>query len=123
MKKLILLLLFVGFFSEAEDGRSVCRIFWTEEVEKEVIELIIGKCKKGDILSMESRGMVPESDAEMIRGKFLSKFCRFDREIIIRDELGFREIKRFDEVIRPEITFYTLRCVLNSNEPRPVREG
>ena len=101
MKKLIFLLLFVGFFSDAS---FVCTLKIVDRDWYETEMHIKENCNKGDIL-------VVTSDADNITFQeqdlliFLGRSCRFDREIISR-KIGKNEI---------------LFCELNDNLGRRSR--
>ena len=101
MKKLILMLLFIGFFSDAS---FVCTVTIVDRDWYDTEMHIKENCKKGDILSVTS-----DSDNILFQEQdlliFLGRFCRFDREIISR-KLGVMEI---------------LFCELNDNLKRRSR--
>jgi hypothetical protein len=99
MKKLIFLLLFVGFFSSADE---VCKIYISDY--NEAFAEIKKKCQKGDILTAESN--VSNEFAQMrYLQTLIEHFCNFDKEII------FKGIPNQ----------WNLMCVLNSTEPRRFR--
>ena len=96
------MLLFVGFFSKAE---PICALKFDALESPVAEEGIQVNCKKNDILSV----IITKFDYDNVEEslKFLRSYCRFDREIIF---------KQIDKKM-------LLSCVLNSNEPRPVRGG
>jgi hypothetical protein len=107
MKKLTLMLLFIGFFSKAE---QICRVFVvpTESYDAEVY--IRENCIKNDILSV-----ISTSDSLALQSlelkMFLQRFCRFDREIIFRQS---GKAPKQEEM---------LICTLNDTLPRIYRKG
>ena len=100
MKRLVFLLLFVGFFSKAE---SICDVY-VEISSYDADVYIRENCKKNDILSVRSIADNLIAQRMMLLA-VVETHCRFDREIIF---------KLFGET-------YFLVCVLNSTEPRPDR--
>lgn len=101
MKKLTLMVLFIGFFSNAS---STCNIDIKPDKFSETISFIIENCKNDDILVATSRERLL-ADKATILTVVTSGYCRFDREII------FKQIDK--EML--------LSCVLNSTMPRPVK--
>lgn len=77
MKRLVFLLLFVGFFSNASYSCTI-DIRHNKSVY-EAVAHIRDKCKKDDIL------FVHDFTGIQLRS-FLKDYCRFDREIIFRQK-------------------------------------
>ena len=107
MKKLILMLLFVGFFSKAE---PICALKFDALESPVAEEGIQVNCKKNDILSV-----ISTSDSLALQSlelkMFLQRFCRFDREIIFRQS---GKAPKQEEM---------LICTLNDTLPRIYRKG
>ena len=99
MKKLILMLLFVGFFSSADE---ICKIYISDY--NEAFAEIKKKCEKGDILTAESNVSNEFGQISYLQ-TLIEHFCNFDKEII------FKGIPNQ----------WNLICVLNSTEPRKIR--
>jgi hypothetical protein len=101
MKKLIFLLLFVGFFSDAS---GKCTVYLDSD---SIWEFIRENCVKDDILDVTSKGVGELSiETRLLElNIFAVSFCRYDREIIIS----------------PLVNFAKLSCVLNSTESRKRR--
>ena len=92
------MLLFVGFFSSADEYCSV-------ELSKENFrEFIATNCVKDDIIRAALNGGSLEAEVAELH-VFAGFYCRFDREIIFK-------------VINQDAI---LSCVLNSNLPRSIR--
>ena len=99
MKKLIFLLLFVGFFSSADE---YCSVDLSKENFREFIKT---NCVKDDIINATMNNeSFPKQVGELY--VFAGFYCRFDREIIFK-------------VLNQQAAI--LACVLNSNLPRSVR--
>ena len=79
MKKLIFLLLFIGFFSSADD---ICELYVYNE--QGAIFDIMNKCKRGDILSAETLILKKAAQRQVLL-ELIAPFCRFDKEIIFQE--------------------------------------
>tara|TARA_X000000950_G_scaffold263898_1_gene336623 strand:+ start:102 stop:410 length:309 start_codon:yes stop_codon:yes gene_type:complete len=98
MKKLIFLLLFVGFFSSADE---YCVVELSKENFREFIKT---NCVKDDIIKAGYDGGSLETEVAELH-VFAGFYCRFDREIIFK-------------VVNQDAI---LTCVLNSDLPRSIR--